>query len=1140
MERIYQHYHKTDVEVMTIIPGVTDEYSRSRLPSFSQDYKASYTALDDPQNSVIALYALSVDLRTPQVLIIDKEGIVRHVGKSTPWTQMAEEIEKLRGKTEKLDLSSVKLAVQSLKNPDGYVRWKAAEALGNMKDETAVPALIEALSDEVDSVREFAAKALGEIGDNQSMEPLIDALEDKSNFVRMEAVKALEGIADERAVSPLVKLLKDSELRPGAANALAEIGKPELVDKALEENRAILQRGAPNEFAEVYSHLGRAYKERGMYDAAIAAYEKAAKRVSDSYRRGDYSRSLVECYMEAGEKEKAATEYLTMINSASAGGGAVTMSYGDGTVERFTEREWAIREFVDFYSGSGKLGELAEVLEAKLPESPKDLGLYETLGSIYERQNMNEKAISMYEKMVELQPRNTKYLARLASAYNRAGMADKSVAIAQEMAAKGGDASVMAKLFLELRMYDEAAAAYKKAISTAQGDWERRGYQLGLAKCFEDAGKYTEAVEEYEKIAKTSQDQYWRDTAERQLWDVYSKGNLYDVAIEKYQKMVEANPKDVKVHQSLARAYEGKGDSASAIAEYEEIIQIQPDNAQWYRTLGNLYQKPMVSGSISDSALSLDGDEDYIEIPYHESLSPVKQITVEVWVKPAALEGVQGLVFKKNDGPETGTVCFEEYALPLNNGQATWTLGKSNDTNVGASSQPLPVNQWVHLAGTYDGTELRLYVNSFLQATTSWLFGIENSTNPLTLGRLYGGTSGYQENYFTGELDEVRIWSVARTQQEIQANMNVKLTGNEPFLVGYWRFDETTSPPSSLLKGDGGKVTDSSPNKNDGKLVGDAKIVKYDRPIFAQQTPDKLAKAAEAYSKALELEPTSYELCLSLAQIYLQNEQYEQAANELKRVINRQDIFPDTYRGMWTSIVQAGKVVKDEARFIQFMQDLMNSMPADSTARLHANLALSTFYAEHNQLEEANKYLNKVGFVAESVWWIIGPFDNAGGIGHNKAYVPEDATNVDTTAEYHKTKSLVSEANTGTDGKVGWKKLQDEAFDGFVDFNQIFGGNLDWVTAYAWTTITSPDERQAQIHFGSDDQAKVWLNGKQVFAFDQPRTAAIDQDTIPVTLKAGENSLLIKVSDEQVNWGFYLRFTDMNGVPVNDIGLTGD
>ena len=137
-------------------------------------------------------------------------------------------------------------------------------------------------------------------------------------------------MADERIISPLTKSLKDSELRQTAANALAGIGKPELVNKALKEHRAILQRAGAHEFAEAYSHLGRAYKESGMYDAAIDAYENAAKLASDSYRRRDYTRYLMECYMETGEKEKAATEYLKMIKSASASGTSVSMSNRDG------------------------------------------------------------------------------------------------------------------------------------------------------------------------------------------------------------------------------------------------------------------------------------------------------------------------------------------------------------------------------------------------------------------------------------------------------------------------------------------------------------------------------------------------------------------------------------------------------------------------------------------------------------------------------------------------------------------------------------------------------------------------------------------------------------------------------------------
>jgi len=96
--------------------------------------------------------------------------------------------------------------------------------------------------------------------------------------------------------------------------------------------------------------------------------------------------------------------------------------------------------------------------------------------------------------------------------------------------------------------------------------------------------------------------------AERLLWDVYAKGNMYDTVIEKYQKMAEADPKDVKAHEYLAKAYEGKGDNTSAIEEYEKLVKIQPDNRQWYITIANLYQKPEIKNLFTDSVLELDGN----------------------------------------------------------------------------------------------------------------------------------------------------------------------------------------------------------------------------------------------------------------------------------------------------------------------------------------------------------------------------------------------------------------------------------------------------------------------------------------------------------------------------------------------------
>ena len=123
---------------------------------------------------------------------------------------------------------------------------------------------------------------------------------------------------------------------------------------------------------------------------------------------------------------------------------------------------------------------------------------------------------------------------------------------------------------------------------------------------------------------------------------------------------------------------------------------------------------------------------------------------------------------------------------------------------------------------------------------------------------------------------------------------------------------------------------------------------------------------------------------------------------------------------------------------------------------------------------------------------------------------------------------------TATDGQVSWKKLNDVTLDGFVDF----GRDVGWRTAYAWVTITSPDERKAQLRFDSDDQGKVWLNEKKMYAHRRRnRGAVVDRRTIPVTLKVGENSILVKVCNETSNWGFYLRITDTDGKPFDDLKI---
>ena len=70
---------------------------------------------------------------------------------------------------------------------------------------------------------------------------------------------------------------------------------------------------------------------------------------------------------------------------------------------------------------------------------------------------------------------------------------------------------------------------------------------------------------------------------------------------------------------------------------------------------------------------------------------------------------------------------------------------------------------------------------------------------------------------------------------------------------------------------------------------------------------------------------------------------------------------------------------------------------------------------------------------------------------------------------------------------------------------------------------------------GSDDQVKVYLNGKEVMKFAEPRSADKDQDTTTVTLTKGINVLVAKVVNEKVDWQFCVRFTDKDDKPLKGL-----
>jgi HEAT repeat protein len=96
-------------------------------------------------------------------------------------------------------------------------------------------------------------------------------------------------------------------------------------------------------------------------------------------------------------------------------------------------------------------------------------------------------------------------------------------------------------------------------------------------------------------------------------------------------------------------------------------------------------------------------------------------------------------------------------------------------------------------------------------------------------------------------------------------------------------------------------------------------------------------------------------------------------------------------------------------------------------------------------------------------------------------------------------------------------------------------------TAYLRANIRSPQKQQVALLLGSDDGAKMWLNGKEVFAKNTARTYQVDQDRVAVTLQQGWNKIMIKVMQaEGAEWGASVHILGLDGSPVSDLLVTSD
>jgi hypothetical protein len=115
------------------------------------------------------------------------------------------------------------------------------------------------------------------------------------------------------------------------------------------------------------------------------------------------------------------------------------------------------------------------------------------------------------------------------------------------------------------------------------------------------------------------------------------------------------------------------------------------------------------------------------------------------------------------------------------------------------------------------------------------------------------------------------------------------------------------------------------------------------------------------------------------------------------------------------------------------------------------------------------------------------------------------------------------------DGKwARWRKMSTGTNSGlpfYLDILKALNGGEQRV-AYLRTKLQWPTERQVKLWIGSDDGNKVWVNGKLVHANNVARAFTPDQDSAIVTLKKGENIIMMKITQNNLPWGASLRIEE--------------